>query len=165
MHENLVTLWMTKSADECWSRSGPLIATWRPIHKWCTVCSRIANVFIKLFQSGTFQASKNYEVFEEVMKSSPPDSLQKRIYNNWIPMDLIRNFLIVPEFKKTMDALFKIFYSLVCYEKSVFDFICCETGETPICFIDPMFENNLYYIGRLWRRFLMKHPEPFCTLR
>ena len=99
------------------------------------------------------------------MKSSPPGSVQKRVYNNSIPMDLIRDFLVVPEFDQTMKTLFKIFYSLVCYEKSVFDLICCQTGETKITYLDTLFENNLISIARMWHRLFEKNPEQFHMLR
>ena len=83
-------------------------------------------------------------------------------------MDLIRDFLVVPEFDQTMKTLFKIFYSLVCYEKSIFNFICNYTGgsgNTHICYLDSQFEDNLLGLGRMWRRLLEKNPEVYHTFR
>ena len=120
---------------------------------------------------------ENFKTFRDVMKDSPADSVQQKIYTNGIPMDLIRKHLVQLEYKdfveKNGDNIYrklKPFYQrLSGCELSIFAIICgynitLKTLGWPKNKYDK-YGVQLLEMGRILRKHFERYPNKAVLLR
>ena len=133
--------------------------------------AKVAEILVTVMQAQVPEDHDDYEnfkTFRDVMKDSPADSVQQKIYTNGIPMDLIRKHLVQLEYKdfveKNGDNIYrkmKPFYQrLLGCEQSIFDIIC-GYNITP----KNKYGVQLLEMGRILRKYFERYPNKAVLLR
>ena len=133
--------------------------------------AKVAEILVTVMQAQVPEDHDDYEnfkTFRDVMKDSPADSVQQKIYTNGIPMDLIRKHLVQLEYKdfveKNGDNIYrklKPFYQrLSTCEESIFGIIC-GYNITP----KNKYGVQLLEMGRILRKYFERYPNKAVLLR
>ena len=147
-----------------------------PMRKKRHFFAKIAEILMVVMQAKVpeeFDAFENFETFKEVMKISPEDSVQQKLYNSGIPMDLIRKHLVKLAYNDFVEGnygiiiygrLKNIFHRIskkTCFwEENLLEIICGKDLGRPLQDIGKM----ILEVGQILRKYFQRYPNKTAFL-